>query len=73
MDSSAKRTKPTMQTSGGMMMGGAPMHSEIPQRIVPQATGSAADLKFDEIVLESNEIDLAELQAASGFTERRFP
>ena len=31
------------------------------------------DLKFDEIVLESNEIDLAELQAADGFTERRFP
>jgi len=30
-------------------------------------------LKFDEIVLESNEIDMAEIQADPGFTERRFP
>ncbi len=33
----------------------------------------AALLKFDEIVLESNEIDLGDLQASEGFTERRFP
>ena len=30
-------------------------------------------LKFDEIVLESNEIDMAEIQADPSFTERRFP
>ena len=30
-------------------------------------------LQFDEIVLESNEIDLAELQRDPAFTERRFP
>jgi hypothetical protein len=30
-------------------------------------------LSFDEIVLESNEIDLGRLQQESGFVERRFP
>lgn len=30
-------------------------------------------LNFDEIVLESNEIDLAELQKQPNFVERRFP
>ena len=40
---------------------------------MPHAVGDPSLLKFDEIVLESNEIDLAELQAAEGFTERRFP
>lgn len=35
--------------------------------------GAAALLQFDEIVLESNEIDLGDLQASNGFTERRFP
>ena len=31
------------------------------------------DLKFDEIMLESSEIDLAELQNDPNFCERRFP
>lgn len=30
-------------------------------------------LNFDEIILESNEIDLANLQKAPNFVERRFP
>lgn len=30
-------------------------------------------LEFNEVVLESNEIDLEELQSEEGFTERRFP
>jgi hypothetical protein len=30
-------------------------------------------LEFNEVVLESNEIDLEELQGEEGFTERRFP
>ena len=34
---------------------------------------AANNLKFDEIVLESNEIDLEDLQQSEGFTERRFP
>ena len=58
-------------------MGGAPHHMADPpsskQRQVAQADNSVENLKFDEIVLESNEIDLADLQAADGFTERRFP
>ena len=63
-----------MQTSGGNMMGGAPHHisSNTPGVIAP-SVGADGLLKFDEIVLESNEIDLAELQATVGFTERRFP
>ena len=63
-----------MQTSGGLhdMMGGAPHHISA-QRIKQPTFNEDGLLKFDEIVLESNEIDLAELQAANGFTERRFP
>ena len=60
----SQRTKPTMQTSGGAM-GGAPHHMAEPpnskQRAVTQTDNSADNLKFDEIVLESNEIDLADL------------
>ena len=31
------------------------------------------NLKFDEISLESGEIDMGELQQMEGFTERKFP
>ena len=58
--SSASRTKPMMQTNAPVM-GGAPHHMmDGPS----QARGNRDDpdlLKFDEIVLESNEIDLADL------------
>ena len=37
------------------------------------ALNSEELLNFDEIVLESNEIDLAELQKQPNFFERRFP
>lgn len=36
-------------------------------------TGSQVQLNFDEIVLESNEIDLGRLQQEPTFSERRFP
>ena len=49
------------------------MNDAQPPRQMPHAVGDPSLLRFDEIVLESNEIDLAELQAAEGFTERRFP
>ena len=47
-----------MQTSGGNMMGGAPHHisSNTPGVIAP-SVGADGLLKFDEIVLESNEIE----------------
>jgi len=64
-----------MQTSL-QAMGGAPMHDMMDG--ANPGTRGATDgdpnlLKFDEIVLESNEVDLADLQASEGFTERRFP
>jgi hypothetical protein len=31
------------------------------------------NLKFDEISLESGEVDMGELQQMEGFTERKFP
>ena len=64
-----------MQTSVPQAFGGDPHHQAMDsadqgsrmQNIDP------GSLKFDEIVLESNEVDLAELQQSEGFTERRFP
>ena len=57
------RTKPTMQTSGGNMMGGAFSMGNQPapiKQMKPIAV-DPSELKFDEIVLESNEVDLAEV------------
>ncbi len=57
-------------------MGGAPIHTSNDEAVARGGGGPDSEsglLKFDEIVLESNEIDLAELQSLDGFTERRFP
>ena len=40
---------------------------------MPHAVGDPSLLRFDEIVLESNEIDLAELQAAEGLQSDDSP
>lgn len=55
-----------MQTSGGNQMGGAPHHmnSNVPVINPVKPVGSAGELRFDEIILESNEVDLADLQAS---------
>ena len=80
----SSRIKPQMQTNT-TAMGGAPHHVSQGGRMGSMNYGrdSTIDdgtigsmqtaLKFDEIVLESNEIDMAEIQADPGFTERRFP
>ena len=46
-------------------------HQTIDEKSVK--SGATVDLKFDEIMLESQEIDLAELQNDPDFCERRFP
>ena len=56
------RIKPQMQTSAPVM-GGAPHHEMDAPDMRPIDT-DPNNLKFDEIVLESNEVDLAELQAS---------
>jgi len=69
-----KRVKPQMQTSVPQAFGGPPQAVDsADQGAQVQPIMDPGLLKFDEIVLESNEVDLAELQQAAGFTERRFP
>ena len=54
------RIKPQMQTNL-QAIGGAPHHSMDSGEGVRPRTSEADLLKFDEIVLESNEVDLADL------------
>ena len=49
---------------------GTAAHDDVSQASKAQ---QQSELRFDEILLESNEIDLEELQREPNFQERRFP